>query len=92
MPIIVSPNGPATPARPPRMPQFRQNAHDWRLVRHLNQLGPRELLVLVRTVERRYRKLAKFEAAEIRRAQALGLSRHKRSQRATTAAGAASVW
>lgn len=74
-PVSVSPSGPATPARPPRMPQFRHSAQDWRLVRHLNQLCPRELLVLVRTVERRYRKLAEFEAAEIRRAQALGLAR-----------------
>lgn len=58
-----------SPARPPRMPQ--QTTNDWRLVRHLNRLNPRELLVLVRSVERRYHKLVDFEAQEIRRAQAL---------------------
>ena len=53
---------------------FRQG--DWRLVRHLNRLNARELLVLVKTVERRYRKLIDFEAQEIRRAQQLGLTSH----------------
>lgn len=71
----VSPSGPTTPARPPRMPVFRAAQQDRRLVAHLNQLDGRELIVLVRTVEKRYRQLAAFEAAEIRRAQALGLGR-----------------
>jgi len=53
------------------MPLAQQTANDWRLVRHLNRLNPRELLVLVRSVERRYHKLVDFEAQEIRRAQAL---------------------
>lgn len=67
--------GTGAAGRPPRMPAC---ARDWRLVRHLNQLAGRELLALVRDVETRYRKLAAFEAQEIRRAQALGLGAHCR--------------
>ena len=64
----------ASPARPPRMPVFHgaEAAAERRLVRHLNKLNPRELMVLVHTVERRHRKVVEQERAELRRAQALG--------------------
>eukprot|EP00177_Eucheuma_denticulatum_P007561 GFKZ01013767.1.p1 GENE.GFKZ01013767.1~~GFKZ01013767.1.p1 ORF type:complete len:129 (+),score=10.37 GFKZ01013767.1:32-388(+) len=72
----VTPPRPATPARPPRMPRFSSHPTDRKLVQQLHMLSAPELVALVKDVEMRYRKLATFEAEEIRRAQALGFGRN----------------
>lgn len=56
-------------------------------MQQLHVLSGPELVALVKDVEVRYRKLAAFEADEIRRAQALGFGRNSPlvARRQTTA-------
>ncbi|CDF39183.1 unnamed protein product [Chondrus crispus] len=78
LPRLVTPPRPATPARPPRIPRFSPDpittTADRRLVQEFHMLSTPQLVALVKDVEARFRKLAQFEANEIRRAQALGFA------------------
>ncbi|PXF48599.1 hypothetical protein BWQ96_01451 [Gracilariopsis chorda] len=72
----ISPPPPATPARPPRIPRCcTSSALDSThrsAVNRLDGLNAQQIIALLNKVEMRFRRLAVFEAEEIRRAQMLG--------------------
>ncbi|KAI0564893.1 hypothetical protein FGB62_22g544 [Gracilaria domingensis] len=71
-PISTPP--PATPARPPRMPRYMGDAMLKPALKRLDGMNAQQLIALLNKVEMRFRRLAAFEADEIRRAQKLGFA------------------
>ncbi|CAN8067813.1 unnamed protein product [Agarophyton chilense] len=70
----VSTPPPATPARPPRMPRYMGDTLLKPTIKRLDGMNSQQLIALLNKVEMRFRRLAMFEAEEIRRAQKLGFT------------------
>lgn len=72
LPRHVSPPFSATPARPPKMPTFKNDNADRSVTSHLQALSGSELYAMLKDMEKAYRRYTEFEIDEVQRATRMG--------------------